>query len=441
MPDFEPSSALAGWNWEDIPGVPRATGLHYGQIDGEGFATNALVVERTVITRDAEETEGLDGKLEATGNEWRADTFNPAADWWFFAALFGKASTAAHPTVPDVYLHRFSRSESSITFPGSQTIYIARDDGAPHRIMGARASVFTLQFRERALQSASLSFVSPAGDYFGDAVRTAGAGTTGFPIVRGFLSSQLDLDVTDQNFHFEVTAFDATTITRKVKLGDGDAFGAAEVVPRGRWVAIVDEAGVEQGSLGRPVQEYWPLTVDFQVGDIFKVDSRRPEWTPTFSVNAPVNEVLSTLKIDGEDFEVESGTLTITRPAEAKYGFGGRVARRARQRGQQTAELTFSREVLDLKPRRLLESSGAPFSFDLHLRSEVPVIPAGDPRVDHYLRLIAKRCKISGSTATVQDRATYNESITARCHPNDDPTYPAAITAIIQNDVADILAA
>lgn len=428
-----PSNALFAMLWEDSPGVPRRTGRADMEFNGETLSNNALTVARTAITRAAMATRPMPGKLEA-GGELRLDAFNPAADWRIIAAYFGHATTDEVET--GAFEHKFSRYETDVDFPETFTALVWRDDIA-QRFLGCRISQIVLTIQEKALVGCVATLVPERGDYWGDATRSAGAGT-GFPLVRGLLDSQFGTD-TAANASFDIVSFTSTTVTFKAKIGDAATFdGAEQTATRGQWTRFADQDDVLLGTLGMPVQVYFPVGAVFAADDVLTVPRRRAEWTPSFPLSIAVNEVYSVLSIGSTEQEMDSLTLTIAMPTEARFGVGGQAARRTRQRGQQTVTGQFSREALNLEMRRNLEM-GLPFSLSVYLRTGVSIGESGN--LDYSLRLEAPSCVPSGQTPTVEDKDTYNEQISFTAHPSDDAEDPADISVYVINDVEDLAAA
>lgn len=434
MPNFDPANALFSWAWEPAAGLTPLAGWHDVEFSGETFSNNALTLPRANISRASMTPLPLPGKIEATaGNSF--DAVNPIANWFPFAVLMQKVDTDEPET--DAFRHRISRTRTGGTFP-SETIAIRiwRDDGMGQVFLMCRVSQIAITFAERALVSMEVTYVPQRGEYWDDAVKTAGTGTD-LPRLRGLIAEQFAALAT-QNFYAEVTAQVPASVTIKTKLGDADAMGATtRVVTRGEWVQVYDEADVRLGDLGRPLQIRFEVGADHDVGDIYRFDRRRDEWAPSFADDIVVNEVYSRVALDGVDIELESGQLTIAKPAEQRHGFGGRPARRTRSRGKQTVTWQFQREYFEEKTRGLLELA-TPFAFDLILDSGV-IIPTTS--LTYGLNLISKNCIASGQTATATDAETMDETINFTAHPSEDATYPDDVTAEFINDTPDLLVA
>lgn len=432
-----PSNALLAWNWEDIAGVPRRTGWHYVEFDGETLANTAEVLPRTFISRDEEEPEPLDSKITSAG-ELRFDNFNPEADWWLFAALLGKG-VLDEPEV-DAFRLKLYRAAVGLTFPRTLSFRIWRDDGMAQQFAFCRVSQIALTVADRALSRVVATIVPIAGDYWDDSVLETGTGTA-FPIVRGGpIDEQFGPLAEDesQNAWFKTIAQTADSWTFQAKIGDAAAYGGNQTIPRGEWFRFADQDGVLVGSLGNAPQVYVPTAGNLVVNDEHSVARRRGEWVPTFPDSIAVNEIYSKVVIDDVEQEMDSFSLAIAMPTEARFGIGARRARRTRQRGQQTTSGTLNREALSLDMRRRLEL-GYPMDLRVHMRSGVPIGTTG--LYDYSGRLIMPNCKLSGATPSVESRDAYNEAINFTAHRSEDVDYPAGITYEGINDIGDPLAA
>jgi hypothetical protein len=434
---FDPSQALCRFAFEDIAGVPRVAGPFHDieNFAGETFTNTPETIQRTNITRAEERSRGLVGKVPAAGT-LTLDAVNVAQDWLWWALLLGGRTTAVDTPEVGANRHRIF-VKTARDFPAQGTLYGWRDDSIAQRLLAAMCSQIQLTFAERALVGMVVTFVGGRGDYFDDPVRTAGAGTA-FPALRGMHAAQFGTDAT-QNFHVEITAVTATLITFKRKVGDGDAMSVGTTIAtRGEWTNFADEADIIQGNPGDRVQIYWPVAGTFAVGDILRFDRVRDVWVPSFPDALVVNEVFSTISFDGADFEMNDGTITFSKPTEARFGFGGRRSRRVRQRGLRDYAISLNREYLDTKIRRKLEL-GETFDLRVHLSTGVGIGTSGN--LYQSAEIIAPLCDPSGPTATATDASTMNEAITATVHPSTDATYPNAITAEFVNEVADLVAA
>lgn len=435
---FDPSQALCRVAFEDIPGVPRIAGPFHDieNFAGETITNTAETIQRTAITRAGERPRGMPSKIPAAGT-LTLDAINTEQDWLFNGLLLGAVDTDVDTPEVGANRHRIHSTTGTRDFPESATIYAWRDDDLPQRLLRAMCSQLEISFAERQLVGMVASFVGGRGDYWDDPARTAGAGTA-FPAIRGIHVAQFATDAT-QNVWVEVTVQTATEITFKRRIGDADAFGAGtSVATRGEWTNLVDEGGVLLGAPGDRLQIYWPVAGTFAVGDILRFDRIRGVWAPSFPDSIIVNEVYSTITFDGVDFEMTSGTLTLTKPTEARFGFGGRRARRVRQRGLRDYTISLEREYLDTKVRRKLEL-GETFALRVHLSTGVTIGTTGN--LHQSMEFIMPLCDPSGPNATVTDPNTMNETITATAHPSADVTYPSAVTVEVVNSIDDLVAA
>jgi hypothetical protein len=435
VPTFDPANALASWAWESAGlGLIPQSGWHDIEFSGESLSNNALTLPRGNISRASQTPVPLAGKIETAGT-LSVDAINPLASWFPFLALMQKVDVDEVET--GAFRHRISRTRTDATAP-AETIAIRawRDDGMGQVFLMCRVQQIAITFAERALVSMEITIVPQRGEYWDDPVKTAGTGT-GLPRLRGLVAAQFGTDAT-QNFYAEVTAQDANSVTIKTKLGDADAMGAtARAIARASWVQVYDEANVRQGAPGDPLEIRFETGADHDVGDIYRFDYRRGEWVPSFADDIVVNECFSTVSLDGVDIELESGTLTIAKPAEQRHGFGLRRARRTRSRGKQTVQWQFQREYFEEKTRGLLELATA-FAFRLNLDSGVAI---GATAFNYAAHFVSLNCRASGQTASATDAETMDETLSFSGHPSTDADYPDDVTAEFYNDIASLPAA
>lgn len=436
----DPSYALWRWAWETIPGVPPATGWHDEEFAGEKMGATFATLARNLITSSGEQPSPMDGKIgNGTFEGAKVDAFNPESDWFMLAAFFGAVASpvlleAAGGPLPAAYMHRLSRSQTGFTFPSTFAGLVWRDDNMADRKAFGRMQQIVVNFAEKALVGFTPTLVFARNDYLDDAIRTAGTGTA-LPVFRGGYPAQFGADDT-QNLAVQGSAFTSTTFTCKVKLGDSDSYGSSsQVFTRGNWQNVLDESGFLIGLPGQPLQAYFPLTGTLSATDVFTVARHRLAWAPSFPTRMAVNEVLSTITVDGVDAEVKTGALTMAGPSEAVFGFGGRQARRSRTRGQRTYSGTIAREYLDASFVARLEKSQS-FALTLFLDTGVPIGATG--QLTEGVRLIAKNCKLAGAAPSVTDPKTLDESLTFTCHPSSDGTYPDSVTAEVINSIPDL---
>lgn len=427
---FEPSKGLFGWSWEAIPGVPGGPRRDL-PFAGGSLSYGTSGVPRTAILGATESPAPLPGKHTGEGTIL-LDALNPADIWGPAAWYFGGCDTT-NPSA-GVYEHRFAAGASGTVFPETFTTWLSRDDGMPDRGAYARCGNLEFSFTERELISCTPTIVSQVPDFWDYPVLGAGTGTSGC-LVRGHLAAQFG-DVATDNLGLEVTAVVGDLVTLRGKLGDAAVFaGAGWTVTRGTWGQVYDEADLRLGDLGTPVQVYIPTSGTVVVGDTYSVARRMDVWLPSFSDQAPVNEVFSVVSFDDDStFYVEGLTLALSHgTTEARYGFGGKRARLTRSRGERTATWTINREYLDLALRRKL-TMGEAAKIEVYCRSGVQL---GAGNEDFAVRVVSANCRITeGTVAAVESKEAMNESITLTAHPSSDATDPEGVVMYVYNDLA-----
>jgi len=438
--DFgDPAYGLLSWAWEvDGPGVPPVAGWHDLNFSGETLSNNATTLERQNITRAAMTPAPLDSKIE-TGGDYKVDAMNPEQEWGALAQIFGAAKDPVEFET-DAFRHKLSRLETDITFDPTFAIRAWRNDGMGQLLPGCRVNQIQIAWSERQLVGATIGVVNMLGDYWDTPTRTTGTGTV-LPRLLGLSDLNFDPSATTKNIHIKIISQTGTAVTFKAKVGDATTYdGADQVATKGSttWFWVRDESDVLLGTRGIPVEILFP-TGTYVAADEFKFLNRRGEWVPSFPDDTIVClEVYSSIYINGVEIEVETGGLTIAKPAEPKFGFGRRGPRRTRSRGQQTVKWTIGREYLDLAFRKRLEL-GTSFRAELQLRSKVGIGTTGD--FQQSIGFVSPLCRASGKTASVESKTAANESIEATAHPSDDATDPADISCYIINSIPDLEAA
>lgn len=444
---FNPSNALFRWAWQkasDDLTIVKGDGATAGSwadinVMGEKLGVTAEVVQRTQITRNQMASRPLPGKLQ-TGGEVDMDAFNPAQDWRWFAALFG------HCDAPEIletgaYRHRFHRSATDVNFPEVFMTRVWRDDGYAERFSECRVSQIVITFPTKGLISFKPTVITGRADYWGDPAPTGGNTSTAIPQVRGLV----DQSFINEDVLFEVTATDSTTVTIKAKRGAPTSYGSGtQVIQKGAWTWMLDEAGHVIGDRGSKAELYLPLTGTYVVNDEWTLPATVPivsglPWVPSFSPDGANNEVYG--QIDGGSFtelEVDSATLTITNPAEAKYGYGGRLPKRTRVRGQQKVTAALTREYQAKNFRRELETGRtAPFTLTTH--SGVTLGSSG--QYDYSASFFLPGATITGKSASAEGIATMNEPINIEgFFPSGNGSFPDDIYVDIINNIADLTA-
>ena len=434
----DPSFAQFSLAWQAAQGVPATSGWHDMEFKGETLGNKIDSLERQAITRSGMMSQPLDGKRN-TGGDPSWDAPNPDEICYALANLIGKS--AAPATVETgAYRHKMSRLESAVTFPSWLTARAWRNDNMAQRFHDLIVSSLEFTFQEKALISTVAKTVATLGDYWDDPVKQ-GAGTgTAKPQVRGASDLNFNASATAANLWIKATSTATGTVTIKTKIGNATAYGAGtQVITRGVWTQLLDEAGVRIGDNATPVEIYYPTagSIDAATPDEWKILWTRDVWAPTLAdPTQVVSEVYSRVYLNGEEFEITGGKLTIEKPAEAKFGFGRQDARRTRTRGSQAVKLDFNREYLDLRLRKLMER-GTPFAFVLDLQSRAPIGTTG--ALNFGIKFTGLNFKSVGSTtasATSKDKS--DESITATASASTDGTYPADITVEVLNSIPDL---
>lgn len=429
-----PAFTLARWAWETTRGVRPLAGWHDFRIDAEDMKDTVAAIERTALNPSGQKFPALDGKTMGVV-DFKVDVLSPLESWFFFAWMARHASVTTPET--GAYIHKISRLETAQNFAETLALKVWRDDGAAQCWSEVVPTELQVSFAEKQLSGAQVKGVGRA-DYWADAVRTAGTGTD-FPRLRGLSALNFPPTAATARAWFQVTAQDSTTVTAKVKMSDGASFsGSAQVFTRNFWTQIQDEAGLNVGDNGSPVEVLF-LTGDvFAVGDTFRVDNVHPIWVYSYPSLVAVNEIDGYLAIDGQEIEVKTGQITLTAPGAEVHGFGRRQGRRTRIRGLYGHAGTLAREVTDRAFRGRIEASKT-FRLELFLRSSVQL---GSANLVQGIKITRPFCRlINASTAAVSNQTTYDETVPYEAFESSDGTYPAATTVEFYNTIPDLTAA
>lgn len=442
--DFgDPAYGLLRWAWETVPGVPPVAGWHDIIYSGETFANEAQRLEREAITRGAMTKPPLKGKFNVPAG-FTVDALNPNQDWGPLAAIIGSAADPDEVET-DTFVHKLSRLETDVSFPKTQSFAAWRNDDMGQRFCDARFNSLAFTWAAGALIGANYGIVAKMGDYWEDPTRTVGTGTVK-PQVRGLFQDDdggaYTESATTKNLYIKIIADDATTVTFKAKIGDATTYdGANQIATKGEWLWVRDQDDVRIGDRALKIEAYFSAGIDgtFVNDDIFKFLHRRGEWVPSYVDDTlACLEVYSAILWNGDEFEVESGGLTIAKGAEAKAALGGRGPRRTRSRGQQLPTWSIQREYLDKQIRRALDQ-GEPVALVAEINSGVKIGTTGD--LYYGFRFVSPYCIATGPTATVTSKDEANESIELTAHPSEDGTDPADISVYITTDIPDLEAA
>jgi len=434
----DPSNALLSFAWQPVQNVPATSGWHDVEFKGETMGNKVAALERQAITSAGMMSPALDGKRDSGGDpSW--DTPNPDELAYILAALMGKG--AAPVTVEaGAYRHKLSRLESAVTFPSWMTARVWRNDGMAQRFHDVEFSSLEISFAAKALLNTTVKTVATVADYWDDAVKQGSGTGTAIPQIRGISALNFDASATASNLWVKVTATASGTVTVKTKVGNATSYGSGtQVITRGVWTQLLDQAGIRIGDNATPVQIYYPASgsIDAATPDEFKILWTRDQWAPVFAdPTQVVSEVYSRVYVNGIESELQGGKLTITKPAEAMFGFGGQDARRTRTRGSQSVKLDFNREYLDLRVRTLVET-GAPFSVVLDLQSRAPLGTSG--ALNFGIKGVGLNLRsINSTTASATSKDKSDESISAAAYPSTDGTYPSDWTWEVLNSIPDL---
>jgi hypothetical protein len=429
-----PAKTLARWAWEAVRGVSPLSGWHDFRIEGEDAKDTVSAIERTALNPSGRKMPALDGKTMGVA-DFKVDVVSPLESWFPFAWFMGKGSVSSPEA--GAYIHKLADTETAQSFGETLALKIWRDDGAAQSWNEVVPTELQLSFAEKQLSGLQVKGVGRA-NYWADPVRTAGTGTD-FPRLRGLSALNFPPTVATARAWFQVTAFDSTTVTAKVKMSDGATFsGAAQVFQRGFWTQIQDEAGLNQGDNGSPLEVLFLAGDVFAVGDTFRVDNVHPVWVYSYPSLVAVNEIYGVLSIDAQEIEVKTGQITLTGPGAEVHGFGRRQDRRTRIRGLYGNAGTLAREVTDRLFRGRVEVSKT-FRLELFLRSAVQL---GAANLVQGIKVTRPLCRlINASTASVSNQTTYDETVPYEAFPSSDGTYPAATTFEFYNTIPDLTAA
>lgn len=440
MMPFDPSQTQIRFGWEPAVGR-RPTTWHDFPVESEDLAAETDPLQRNAITRLGQRQVPLTGKRD-TGGSFVLDAFEPSAHGYLLAPLLKKGSVT-NPGGGNVRAWKLALSETLITFPETFSILVDRDDGTPQRLSECRMSSLALNFAERQLSGATFSLVAARGDYWDEAVELAATATPPAPEVRGVAINNFS-DSTDDDLEVKVSGFSAgVSVTVLVKLR-GDTYGAtAVVVPFDTWTTISfsDASGIVGGTLPDGTRNPDPVQIYFEddtydVNDEWRFGRVIPSWTASPPTPNPVNEIYGRVLVDTVETEIDSGTFTLTKTSvEAKHGYGGREARRTRERGFLESSFTVEREVADKVFRQKLEL-GQSLALVVELLSGVP-IEAGAR--DFGLTLKSPKCLLGGRTAVVAGSEEYNDALTMTAHPDATASPDVdSVQAYLDNDVAAI---
>ncbi len=415
MANFDPAYALMRLAYQTAEGIVPQTGYKDTQIMAEGFASTPGVVERTAIS--PVELAALRGKT-ANAPTFAWDAINP--DDPAILALFpwGGYVTTTSPEA-GVFFHDLSTASGDDPMPGQTSAKLWRDGQVGQRFVDYLINSAAISFGEDALVGAQLGGVASYGDYWEDPVHTAGAGT-GAMRLRGVWGEEF----AGEGIRVEVvTTAPLVVKARRVSAG---AYGANQAFTAATWKNLTDEADLLFGDLASPIQLYVSGAV--AIGDVYTFHAIVAPWVPSLAdPDTVVSEVYSSVLVDGADFELKSGTFTVTKGAEARKGFGGVRNKGTRRRGTAKPVLGFTREAIDEFVRIKLET-GQPFDFILNLYSAAK-IAATD--FNYGLEISLAGIRMSGSTPVV----------TSGTAPQEDQitTTGGTLTARIINSTASML--
>lgn len=414
MPNFDPAYALLRIAYQTARGLVPLTGWKDTTINAEGFASTPGVVERTAIS--PVQLTALRGKT-ANAPTFGWDAINP--DDPCMLMLFPSLGyvTTTSPTA-GVYYHDLDASTGDDPTPGWASARVWRDGLVGHTFVDFLANQAAISFGEDALVGATFQGVAAHGDYWGDGVHTAGAGT-GSMRLRGVWGEEFD------GTTIVVEVVDDLPLVVKVKRGGG-AYSANQSLTSGDWSRINGDGDLLLGDLASPVELLVSGAV--AIGDIYTFSALTAPWVPSLAdPDHVVSEVYSSVLVDGDPFVLKSGTLTQDKPAAPVKGFGGVRNFATRRRGTGKPTLAFSREAVDEFVRRRLET-GTVFDFQLNLYSAVKI---GATDYNYGLEISLAGIRMTGSTPVVTGgTAEQEDSIT---------TTGGTLTARIINSVASLL--
>lgn len=414
MANFDPAYALLRLFYQTAEGVVPQTGGKDTQILNEGFASTPGVVERTAIS--PVELAALRGKT-ANAPAYAWDAINPDDPCILTLLPLGFVTTTT--PVAGVYYHDLSATAGDDPTPGQITAMIWRDGTVGQRFVDYLINSSAISFGEDALVGAQLQGVASYGDYWADPVHAAGAGT-GTMRLRGVWGEEF----AGEGIRVEVvTTAPLVVKARRVSAG---AYGANQAITIDTWKSLTDENDLLFGDLASPVQ--LRVSGAVAIGDVYTFAAISAAWVPSLAdPDNVVAEVYSHVLVNGAEFELKSGTLTVTKGAEPRKGFGGVRYKGTRRRGILKPVLSFTREAIDEFVRTKLET-GQTFDFVLKLYSASKI---GATAFNYGLEITLAGIRMSGSTAVVSSGTG----------PQEDQvtTTGGTLTARIINSTASML--
>lgn len=439
---YDPGQCVARIGWEPSPGIAYPASYHDFVVKGEKLGAKAELVERDAMSRNALRLPPLIGKL-MPGGELEFDALSARESWPFWALMLSNTDdpTSGAGTVATgesaVYQHKIHRLGAN-AFPDTAAIRVDRNDGFPTPYSQCRTNQFAIKGGSKQHVSATFSAIVGASDYWGDVVPTGGNTGTMSPFINGING----INFSGVAFYAKVTALTSSTVTIETKRGSGATYGTAYTINRGQWVTVLDENGVPMGQFtGLPTQMYFPLPggTNFAVGDEFHFPPTEPDWLDSYTLPpiSVIAEVYSYIIVDGVQIEIDSTEITIKKPAESKYGFGGRQPTRTRTRGIQTVEGKITRER---QPGFSFQEGlilGQPFTLVLELHSGVQIGTTG--LYDRSIKLVMDNILCKGQTATAESNTKMDEAVDFSATQLPGDPFPADITAILTDDIPNLL--
>lgn len=435
MPSGNPADSRFRVAFGTLTGGPTSafTGFRFRS---EGFGWEAATIEDDSIRGSSGPAEPLKSKIEVGGSipiNWSVEEHLR-----FFADFHGAGSTPAEsPT--DVWMQRFGRSQSGVSFATPLIIDASRDDGRPERSTNAHVISYSFTNSPRAIESGEIALLGSRFDHWDDAAEVAVTGSPNAPSVRG-PAKFAHLGSADGNLYLKITTGPSGGLVGvSLKVGAAAAYSHEITgVAAATWYTALDQAGARIGTIDMPVQFRLP-DVSVALNDEWRYDRERDLWSQVLPTAAVLNEIAVAVYMDGTEFRLNEYSVTCTKGWQADEQIGGRFNDSLMLRGDwPVVEGSINRNNLGTRDLRDRLLSAEPFALIVDRYASTLI--AGT-QVNQRWRSIMPNCIPGGRSASIPDRLTFPEALSFTAHSSADVTYPDPITEEFYSSVEDIAAA
>lgn len=443
MGNFNPTNLQFRSAWEETEGVPthvNPAGTPKVWLDQrlatENLAFESPLIQPNVLNPNRQRVEGLPAKFDTTG-DFNTDLEPEGMAPWL-AQFQGWGNNPVVLTAGQSFRHVLAPSATDVNFNLKRSARVWRDDDLAQLLIGCQLAQSQITGTVNNVYTATQNLLFERAHYWDFATVVTEGGTPERPVLRN-IPTYGNWNLADHDIYVQVQT---TTTNIKVKVGAATTYTGADIaVPNGGWVTLTDQSDNPIGEPDSPVQLYvgttaaWTANDEWRFrGSVIRGDNL---WTPSFPVLRALNEIHTTIRIDGGEVRFRQGQITLNQTVNPRLNLGGRYADGTDVTGQRVITGSLDRRYIDTNFVKRLEASQG-FEYDLEVISRQTIGTSSDI---YRMRFFSPKARISGRRPVVSGPNDFPESLSIDFYPDaTNPTYQDDMTIEIDNGLASLIA-